>query len=106
MLDFNDYQAQARKHRRHEPHTLDYTALRLTEEAGEVAGVVKRIVRKDPAGYPSSMGQAHTKHLADEMGDVLHALSTLADAAGFDLGEIAVASLKKQAPKKKRKKKA
>ena len=91
-MNFNTFQSTAAGQRQSEPDTLDFTTLRLTEEAGEVAGVVKRIARKQR----EDVSKTHMKKLKDEMGDVLHALSKLADAAGLSLDEIAKQSLRKQ----------
>jgi NTP pyrophosphatase (non-canonical NTP hydrolase) len=95
-----EFQQQAALQRLRDPRTLDFTTLRLTEEAGEVAGVVKQFARKNK----TTMGKRDTARLKDEMGDVLHALAILADVAGLELSEIAAQSLKKQTPKLKKKK--
>ncbi len=91
-MNFNSYQNTTRAQRLHEPQTLDYTALRLTEEAGEVAGVVKRIARKNR----DEITKGHRQRLQDEMGDLLHSLAKLANAAGLSLDDIAKQSLRKQ----------
>jgi NTP pyrophosphatase (non-canonical NTP hydrolase) len=70
--------------------TLEYGALRLCEEAGEVAGVVKRLTQINYTG------KKRAEDLLDEMGDVLHSLAKLANIAGFDLERVAQASLEKQ----------
>lgn len=95
--DLGYFQSNATRQRKNDPRTLDYATLRLTEEAGEVAGVVKRFARKDKL----TMGKRDLARLKDEMGDVLHALAILADVAGLELSEIAADSLNKQKPKKK-----
>lgn len=62
--------------------TLMYTG--LLEESGEVAGVFKRRIRKEPRdAVPAS-----DKHLAEEIGDVLWYLTGLCYALGFDLEDI------------------
>ena len=61
---------------------LMYTG--LCEEAGEVAGVFKRRIRKEARdAVPAS-----DKHLAEEIGDVLWYLSGLCYALGFELEDI------------------
>lgn len=92
-MNFYRYQLEASSQRPRDPDTLDFTTLRLTEEAGEVAGVVKRIARKQKR----QIGNRDRAKLQDEMGDVLHSLAKLAEAAGFNLEGIAAQSLAKQA---------
>ena len=94
-LTLAQFQKRAGNDRTNEPITIDYTAVRLAEEAGEVLGVAKRHMRKIYTGN-AHMTKRDTARLQDEMGDVLHALSKLADAAGLDLEEIARQSLDKQ----------
>ena len=61
---------------------LMYTG--LFEEAGEVAGVFKRRIRKEPRdAVPAS-----DEHLIEELGDVLWYLAGLCYALGFDLEDV------------------
>jgi NTP pyrophosphatase (non-canonical NTP hydrolase) len=56
-------------------------ALKLCEEAGEVARAVVEV------RHPSRNGTGRTADLADELGDVLIAAAALSDRAGIDLHE-------------------
>lgn len=66
---------------------LQYLALGLAGEAGEVAEKIKKYEREDDIRYISD--------LQDELGDVLWYLSRLADEAALDLGYIAKRNLHK-----------
>lgn len=75
-------------------HQLANAALGISDEAGEVAGVVKKMLFQ---GHP-----ANPTLIADEMGDVLWYLALLATTMGFSLGDVAaanVAKLEKRYPK-------
>ena len=71
---------------------LEYTALGLTGEAGEVANKVKKILRKDGGDPVQALIQ-----LADELGDVLWYVSELATTLGLDLSIVARRNLEKLA---------
>jgi NTP pyrophosphatase (non-canonical NTP hydrolase) len=70
-----------------------YPALGLANEAGEVLGKLKKIVRDD-GGVVSAEAKAA---LASELGDVLWYLAALAGELGLSLGEIGQANLDKLA---------
>lgn len=95
-MKLSTFQTRARDQRLNDPTTLDFTVLRLVEEAGEVAGVTKRISRRNQVDGFGVTNPVQWSRLKDEMGDVLHSLSKAADAAGLSLEEIAVEALKKQ----------
>lgn len=66
---------------------LSYLAMKVTEEAGEVAGVIAKHI-----------GQGHDFNLAklqEELGDVLWAVAVLADRAGLLLDVVAKANVDK-----------
>lgn len=75
-----------------------YRTLGLTNEAGEVAGKVKKILR-DKEG---KLSEADKVEIAKEMGDVLWYLQALADYLGVSLGEIAEQNLEKVLGRKSR----
>ena len=68
-----------------------YYTIGLTNEAGEVAGVIKKIMR-DKQGR---MGLRDRTVLAEELGDTLWYLTQLASSIGYSLEEIASINLKK-----------
>ena len=59
---------------------LEYLALGLTSEAGEVAGKVKKLIRD---------GKGDKKAIASEIGDVLWYCAILADDLGYSLQQVA-----------------
>ncbi len=70
---------------------LQYSALGLCSEAGELAGKVKKAIRDDD-------GKVSTKReheLVCELGDVLWSVAAGADALGYDLSEIATVNIEK-----------
>lgn len=56
----------------------------LTEEAGEVAGLMKRVIR----GMPRDAGKATPEAFIEEMGDVLWYLAACCETQGTSLDEI------------------
>jgi NTP pyrophosphatase (non-canonical NTP hydrolase) len=75
-----------------------YLALGLNGEAGEVAEVIKKVLRDDAGAFT-----AVTKDkLLKEMGDVLWYLARLADVTGFSLEVVAQFNLDKLADRKQR----
>lgn len=70
---------------------LSYTVLGLTNEAGEVAGKLKKVMRDDAFNLTNEKRLA----MADELGDVLWYLARTADELGLNLGLIAENNLKK-----------
>lgn len=75
-----------------------YVALGLTSEAGEVAGLLKKLMRDD-AGKLSAEKKAA---LSAELGDVLWYLARIAGEFGLDLSQIAEANLAKLYDRKER----
>ncbi len=70
-------------------HPIVYPTLGLVNEAGEVAGKVKKIFR-DKGGVVSD---ADRKALTLELGDVLWYLAELSTRLGIGLDEVAAANL-------------
>lgn len=77
---------------------LRYTVLGLCEEAGEVAGQVKKMERDDGG----AMTDARRASIKKEIGDALWYVAAAAKEAGFTLSEIAEANLEKLADRKAR----
>lgn len=90
---FNDYQRQSRRTWSliHTDHPIVYPTLGLVNEAGEVAGKVKKIFR-DKQGVISAEDR---EALKQELGDVLWYLAQIATEIGVDLDEVAGANLSK-----------
>jgi NTP pyrophosphatase (non-canonical NTP hydrolase) len=70
---------------------LQYVALGLCGEAGEVAEKVKKIMRDDGGVMSEEKRQA----IAKESSDVLWYLAELCTQIGYDLGEIGIINIKK-----------
>ena len=89
----NDYQNQSRKTWGliHTDHPIVYPTLGLANEAGEVAGKVKKIFR-DKGGQIS---EADRQALKDELGDVLWYLAQICTELDLTLQEVAEANLSK-----------
>jgi NTP pyrophosphatase (non-canonical NTP hydrolase) len=93
-MELNDYQEKARETIVYPQRTLAdhsmgasyetgvlYNALNLSSEAGEVAGVIAKAIRKDT--------EVPVDKVIDEMGDVIWSLSVLAYELGYTLDEVA-----------------
>ncbi len=92
-IDFDEYQRQSRKTWSliHTDHAIVYPTLGLANEAGEVAGKVKKIFR-DRGG---EITPADREALKGELGDVLWYLAQIATELDLSLEEIASANLSK-----------
>ncbi len=92
-LDLNDYQLESRKTWRliHTDHAVVYPTLGLANEAGEVAGKIKKIFR-DQEGKISA---ADREGLKSELGDVLWYLAQICTELDLTLEEVAQANLEK-----------
>lgn len=92
-MNFNEYQTQSRKTAAYPAigHAVIYPTLGLTNEAGEVAGKVKKIFR-DKSGH---IGDAERAALAAELGDVLWYLAQMCSELGLSLEDVAQANLDK-----------
>jgi NTP pyrophosphatase (non-canonical NTP hydrolase) len=79
-MDFDTYIYEARKTAIYpRDRSLEYLALGLASEAGEVAGKIKKWLRDDDYDEFS---------VADELGDVLWYMTMLGDELGYSLDEI------------------
>ncbi|MFN2202707.1 MAG: nucleoside triphosphate pyrophosphohydrolase family protein [Caldilineaceae bacterium] len=90
---FQKYQEESRKtwSRIHTDHPIVYPTLGLTNEAGEVAGKVKKIFR-DKDGVISDEDR---EALKAELGDVLWYLTQICTDLGLSLEEVAEANISK-----------
>ena len=86
-MNFNDYQQKSRKTAKYPAigHPVIYPTLGLANEAGEVAGKIKKVFR-DKAG---EINDEIRSALKAELGDVLWYLSQVASELGLSLDEVA-----------------
>lgn len=90
---FNEYQTTSRRTWQlvHTEHPIVYPTLGLVNEAGELAGKVKKIFR-DKDGV---IGEAERDALKYELGDVLWYLAQIATELDLTLEEVASANIEK-----------
>ena len=93
LQDFDEYQKESRKTWGlvHTDHPIVYPTLGLTNEAGELAGKVKKIFR-DKGGQISDEDR---QVLKKELGDVLWYLAQICTELDLSLQEVAEANLVK-----------
>ena len=86
-MDFNDYQQKSRATAKYPAigHAVIYPTLGLVNEAGEVAGKIKKVFR-DKDGHIS---EETREALKAELGDVLWYLAQVATELNLSLNEIA-----------------
>ncbi len=91
--DFNTYQRESRKTWSliHTDHAIVYPTLGLVNEAGEVAGKVKKIFR-DKGGQISEHDREALKH---ELGDVLWYLAQICTELDLTLQQVAETNIEK-----------
>ncbi len=92
-MTFEDYQKKSRKTAIYPDlgANVTYPTLGLANEAGEVAGKVKKVFR-DNAGVFS---QEHKEKIASEIGDVLWYCAQLATELGVSLDDVAEENIEK-----------
>lgn len=94
-MTLNEYQNEARQFAVYPfEDGITYTALALTEEAGEYAGKVAKALR--------SGGDLNKEAAAKELGDTFWQLSQAAYEIGYELEEIAWMNLDKLADRRNR----
>ena len=101
-MDFTTYQSQAKTTAiyANKGENIIYPTLGLVNEAGEVAGKVKKIIR-DNNGV---MSEERRQDIGKELGDVLWYLSQVSIELGIPLETIAKENLEKLASRQKRNK--
>jgi NTP pyrophosphatase (non-canonical NTP hydrolase) len=95
MMTPNEYQKQSFNTALPQCKTLVYMALGLSNEAGEVAGKVKKVLRGD-----AHLTQKVSDAIADELGDTLWYLAGAAQMLGTDLESIMRRNIDKIAQRK------
>jgi NTP pyrophosphatase (non-canonical NTP hydrolase) len=93
IQDFQTYQRESRKTRKavSMDSPIVYPTLGLVNEAGEVAGKIKKIFR-DKGGHISEEDREALKY---ELGDVLWYLAQICTELNLTLAEVAAANLEK-----------
>lgn len=89
-MNFQDYQTQAVKTAIYK-HDIIYPALGLANEAGEVLGKIKKVLRDNDGDFTPEMSKA----ISDEIGDVLWYIAALSRDLGVPLEQIAQSNLDK-----------
>src|SRR5574339_432545 len=92
-MNFNDYQTKSRKTAGYPAigHPVIYPTLGLVNEAGEVAGKIKKVFRDKNGQISAETREA----LKAELGDVLWYLAQVATELDLSLEEIAKANIAK-----------
>jgi len=92
-MNFTEYQNKSRKTAKYPAigHGVIYPTLGLTNEAGEVAGKIKKIFR-DKDGI---IGAAEREALKGELGDVLWYLAQVCTELDISLDEVAETNIEK-----------
>ena len=92
-MNFNDYQTKSRKTAGYPAigHPVIYPALGLVNEAGEVAGKIKKIFRDKEGQFSEETREA----LKAELGDVLWYIAQVATELDLELDEIAQHNISK-----------
>jgi NTP pyrophosphatase (non-canonical NTP hydrolase) len=92
-MNFTEYQSKSRRTAKYPVigHGVIYPTLGLTNEAGEVAGKIKKIFR-DKGGL---IGAAEREALTSELGDVLWYLAQVCTELEISLDEVAEANITK-----------
>ncbi len=86
-MDFNEYQTKSRKTAGYPAigHPVIYPTLGLANEAGEVAGKIKKVFRDKNGQISPETREA----LKAELGDVLWYIAQVATELGLSLDEVA-----------------
>ena len=93
--DLTEYQVEAYKFARYKSEM--YPFLGLSEEVGEVSGLIAKQLRKD-----GDLFNLDLDRMKDELGDVLWNLAACCTEMGLDLGDVSEHNLAKLANREKR----
>lgn len=92
-MELNEYQAEALSTAIYpNDNKVEYLALALCGEAGEVADKVKKVIRDHNGDFSDKDTR---DRIAYELGDVLWYAANLARAIGYSLSEVATLNLAK-----------
>jgi NTP pyrophosphatase (non-canonical NTP hydrolase) len=92
-MRFDEYQEQALKTLLPSSNNIPYVTLGITNEAGEVAGKIKKWIRDNDGDTEKLDKQA----ISDELGDTLWYMTMLAQLLGLSMSEIARMNIDKLA---------
>ncbi len=97
-MTFNDYQKKALKTLLPSANNIPYIALGLTNEAGEVAGKIKKWIRDND----NDLDKLDKSAIADELGDTLWYLALMAQKLGLSLEDVAQGNIDKLSSRSRR----
>jgi NTP pyrophosphatase (non-canonical NTP hydrolase) len=98
-LTFDDYQTQTSATAIYPADkAIEYTALGLVSEAGEVAGKIKKVIRDNDSVFSLEKSE----EIASEVADVLWYCAQLLKSLGVSLGDAAQGNLDKLNSRKER----
>ena len=103
-MNMHEYQQQA-KQTAFYPNRGDnfvYPSLGLVNEAGEVAGKIKKLMRDQNKFSPTDLSAEDRAALEKEIGDVLWYITILADEVGCSLEDVAATNVEKLQGRKTR----
>lgn len=99
FISFEEYQKEASETAIYPTqHSIVYPALGLANEAGEVLGKVKKVLRDHNGDFTLQQRES----IADEIGDVLWYLAALCEDLGTPLERIANKNVEKLRSRKER----
>ena len=102
-LTMNDYQAECASTMIYDMKVI-YPAFGLANEAGEVLGKMKKMIRdqKVQLDQPSALSDKQRTDIAAELGDVMWYIAALSRDLGISLNQVAHMNLEKLASRKQR----
>lgn len=103
-MNFKEYSQEALKTKKYpDQHALNYLIPGLCSEVGEVAGIYKRLVRRD---YASSTGldgfSTFIEKVIPELGDTLWYITLICYELGIELEDVAKYNVDKLREREKR----
>ena len=98
-MDFNEYQAKARKFAIYPKDNILYAVLGLTSEAGEVADKFKKCIRDNNSDFDDIDFKESVKK---ELSDCLWYISNIASDLDIYLDDVAVTNINKLQSRKER----
>ncbi len=98
-MDFNEYQfktnATVVSKSQYQMERMFYLGLGIADEAGEVAGKLKKFIRDDGMTGTSELNAEQKEALMKEVGDVLWYIAQLAETCGYQLEDVAAMNIEK-----------